>query len=666
MQKIQDLAMQNYTDNMEFFEKNHEKLHSKMLALETILDNGSIKQKYDLEYKDDYFDVVELSSGNLLYSQNSNDYGTRLCEEISMKKDEQVCETFYKINFDKESVKKINKSSPLTIHANLAPIIEYYNDNVNSNMQFKQIYKFMFLGLGLATHIKKIMDKIKPRVTFLTEDDVELFRLSLFTCNYKDALSSTMVIFSIGENIEEYNASLSKFYQTELLFNQYLKFSLFSDAYQNKVKSIQEFIVSRPEKCYSHNRMLYKNKKALQRIYDNYRFLELKKRENETFFKDKPVIVLGAGPSLQENIEWISQKQENFIIIAVFSALKTLQNHKISPDIVVQMDENIPIWENIINSFDDFDFLKSSIFLLTASVPDLFLEKFDSKNIFLFEDRTHYKQQQVQIAAASVGELAYSISLILNAKDTYLLGLDLSIRDDGTLYAQDHYHAKKIDLSDKNSIPTNTHLHTSTLKSKGNFRESVFSTAILAASIPLVNNYTKRFKSSTQNVFNLCDGAYFKDTIPLHIKDIKQLLPINKKDVLSHLNKILSNYSTSSFTKEEINSIEVRKEQISTIRTYIENFDHSPTSNTDMFTHLYRAIANNIIKLKKSELQELLLVYILNTGDYIIDFFNTQELEDTKKHTKKIKKIIITQLNQIIDCYENILNNNTDEQSISS
>lgn len=662
MQNIQDLALQNYTENMEYFEKNHEKLHRKMLALETILNDGSIEQKYDLEYKNNYFDIKELKSGHFLYSQNSNEYGEKLCDDISMKKDEQVCETFRHLLFDKDALDLINKSTPIDTHANLAPILSYYNDNVNSNMQFKQIHKFMFLGLGLSTHVQKLMNKIKPKVTLLIEDDVELFRLSLFTCNYKNALSNTIAIFSVGENLDELNLSITKFYSRELLLNQYLKFSLFSDAYQHKIKSIQEYVVSRSENLYSHNRILYKNKKVLQRIHDRYNFLELIKRDTETFFKDKPVIVIGAGPSLHENIEWLSQNQENFIIIAVFSALTTLNKYNISPDIAVQYDEDVNnVWTKILDSFDNFKFLEDSIFLFTASAPDIFFEKFDSKNIFLFEDRTNYKQKQIQVRAASVGELAYSVSLIFNTKDTYLLGLDLSLTDEGKTHAEDHYVAKTIDVSNTDKVSSVTDIRKNVLEIKGNFRETVFTNPLFAMSIPLVNDYTKKYKSSDQHVYNLCDGAYFKDTIPTHIKDIKQLIPINKKEISSHINKILSSYSTSSLSKRDIKSIQARKEQISIIRTYIEDFESSPTSNTEDFTNLYKTIAHNLIKLDGTELQELLITYMLNTGDYVIDFFNTQELKQPKKHTKKMKKLIITEFNKIIDYYEDILNNTTSD-----
>ena len=61
------------------------------------------------------------------------------------------------------------------------------------------------------------------------------------------------------------------------------------------------------------------------------------------------------------------------------------------------------------------------------------------------------------------------------------------------------------------------------------------------------------------------------------------------------------------------------------------------------------------MQAKESELRELMIVYFYNTSNYVIDFFNTQELTNSKKHTKKMKKIIITQLEKILSFYEDTI-----------
>lgn len=659
MQSIEEIAIQTYTLNMEYFKEKHERLFNKLSALESILNDGSYPQKYDLEYKDGYFDVIELSSGNFLYAQDSNAYADRLCDEINMKKDKQVCETFYNFDFTKEALEKAKHSDAIHTHATTAPIIGYYNKYINSTTSFKHIYKFLFLGLGLATHIPKIMKKINPGIVLLIEDDLELFRLSLFTCNYADSFLNTHAIFAIAQNNEDLAIAYRVLYELNMHENQYLKFSLFSSDYESKVKQLQEYIVVRPEKCYAHERILYKNKKVLQRIGEKYNFMKLQKKEDETFFKDKPVLVLAAGPSLHSNIKWLEENQDKFITIAVFAALKTLQKHNISPDIVLQIDEKVNEGVNLVNSFHDFDFLKNSIFIFSPSVPDILFETFSKNNIFLVEDRSYYKQKILQINAASVGEVAYSIALAFNATDTYLLGLDLALADDGSTHSQGHHATQKANIDKVNTVPTVTNLILSTFEVKGNFKPKVITTPVLALSIPKVNGYTEKLKSSFQNVYNLCDGAYFRDITPLHISDIKNMKSIDSKNLTDELRSLFSKYSTSSFSKEEFLIIQEKKHQITIMRELVDNFNLSPTINAALFTGAYKIFINNIMLAEKYELRELLLVYIYNTSNYIIDFFNTEELDDIEKHTKNFKKIIIIQYTKIIDYYEDILIKNT-------
>jgi hypothetical protein len=55
-------------------------------------------------------------------------------------------------------------------------------------------------------------------------------------------------------------------------------------------------------------------------------------------FKELPCVVVGAGPSLDKNIQHLSHIKENALIIAGDAALKPLLSHNIIPSIVVCLD----------------------------------------------------------------------------------------------------------------------------------------------------------------------------------------------------------------------------------------------------------------------------------------------------------------------------------------
>jgi len=664
MQNIEELAISNYQNNMEYFQKEHPSIHKKILALEALLEDGRYPQKYDLEYKDGYFDVLELSSQSYLYKQNSERYSDALASQINFKKSDQVFESFYKLDFTKKALEKLEKEDALTSYATSAPIIDYHNSYIDSSMHINEMEKFIFIGLGLALHLPKIIKKTDARLILLIEDNIELFRLSLFTCDYKTALDGRLGFFSIAQNNSEFISTFTNFYSKSFVRNYLLKFSLFSSAYEHKIKDIQTRLVSRFETSYPIEYLLYKNMTILSRLKENYKFLELSKKTQEDFFSDKPVLVLGAGPSLHENTEWIKDNADKFVLVVVFAALKTLYKLNIKPDIVLHIDEKVTETVNLVNSFNDFDFVKDSIFIFGASTPQILFDTFQKDRIYLIEDRTKYRLANTRLESASVGESAYAISLIFNAKETYLLGLDFALSDDGSTHSKDHHNATSLDTSTADEVQQSLSISKSTLSVKGNFRDKVTTTPILLASIPIVDRYTKELKSDYQNVYNLSDGAFFKLITPLRVGELHINSKLNKQNLTSSLKKRFDNYSLSELSSQERQQLKKTFVKLENFHTLIDIFEQNTSSNKDVLIQNYTNLMQTILNSDDSDLRELLVVYFLGTAPYIFDFFNSKELDNPKKHTKKLKKIIVLQLKRLIEPFEEALKKALEEMHI--
>lgn len=651
MQDIQDMVMKNYQDNMEYFKENHIILYSKLVALEEILDDGRYPQKYELEYKDGYFDIIELASGSFLYGENSQNVSKELTNQINMQKDQQVFKSSYNYIFTPEAMTKIKDADALTMHSTTAPIIDYNNSNTKPSMNLTRVHKFIFIGIGLGLHVSNIIKKIGADSILFVEDDIELFRLSLFTINYKEVLKGKHSFFSIAQTNEEFSSLFDEFYLDIFIQNLYLKFSLFSNTYEHKIKEIQTFIVSRPETAYPHEYLLYKNSKVLQKLTNNYKFLDISKKDNESFFTDKPMIVIGAGPSLHKNIDWLQKNQDKFIIVCVFAALKTLYKNSISPDIIVQLDEKVTQTVNLINSFENLEFLKDSLFVFSASVPDILFETFNKENIYLLEDRTHYKLND-SVRAYSVGEIAYALSLSFNPNEIYLLGLDLALSEDGETHAKDHHLGNKLDTSNVDAVHQSVSIMSTVIQIKGNFKDKVISTPVFSLSVKLVNYYTNLLKSSNQKIYNLNDGAYFNQTTPLEISKYIGSEKIDKQNLKTKLSTLFDSYSDFKLSEEEIALLKVKAKQVKEFYKILDDFSKSPSSNKDSFMQLYRDLVASIVNNPDSELVEIMRIYLFKTSTYVSDLFTTKELENPKKHIKKMKKIVITQMKKIIDFYE--------------
>nr|WP_321267005.1 6-hydroxymethylpterin diphosphokinase MptE-like protein [uncultured Sulfurimonas sp.] len=652
MQSVEDKAIDNYNSNMKFFEKEHSRLYKMLIALETLLNEAKYPQKYELEYKNGYFDVLEISSGNYLYNQNSKDYSKKIVDEISFKKNEQVFESSYNFIYDDNSIELLKDADAFFPHATTAPIIHYHKLNTNTSMNMNRIYKFIFLGVGLGLHIKDIVEKTKADIILITDNDIELFRLSMFTCNYKEALENKKVFFSIAQTSIELAHTFGSFFENAIIRNHYLKFCLFSSKDEPTIKQIQQAILIRPEKCYSHSRLLHKSKNILKRIAKDYKFVNLHKKELENFFDDKPILVLAAGPSLNAQKEWLQQNYKNFIIIAPLAALKTLYKLDIPADIVVHIDENEPLAKRELDSFENKDYFQNTIFIFTASVADIFFDTFEKEKIYLLEDRTSYKLNNCFIDAASVGEASYAIALAFSNSDLYLLGLDLALGDDGSTHAKDHSDHVNLDTSLANSISQSASLDTAVTQVKGNFRREVNTIPLLAMSIPVVDIHTTKLKLASQNIYNLSDGAYFQETIPLQPSEVTITEALNKKDLKTKLLSLFDKYSSKSLSEEELQRLKERQKRVKKYYEFLDTFREDSSSNAELFMKSYTKLLDSMVVFEQDELHQIMMNYLLISSTYVSDLFNTKELQNHKKHIKKIKKIIIALLEKIIKAYE--------------
>ena len=655
MQSIEEKALKNYQDNMSYFQKKHPTLYNKLLALETILGDGSYKQNYDLQYNDGYFDVIELSTNTPLYNTNSQKFSQELTDKITYKKDDQTFKSYRKVTFGEKTRELIKTQNAYTQFSTTAQISDYYYEHTDHSMSMKTIEKFIFLGVGLGLHIEQTIKKFNLQVVLIVEDNVELFRLSMFTINYKDILNRSEAYFSIAENRTEFHTTFNNYFTKAFFKNQYIKFTIFSSLYEEKIQEIRSLLITRPEATYTHERLLVKNKRVIDKVNKKYKFLNLTKKDNETFFSDKPWLVIGAGPSLYNNTEWLVKNQDKFVIITAFTSLNTLKRVGVKPDIAVQIDENDFTTDEMLKKLDDLSFLDDTLIFFTASVSKLLFDAFEQENIYLHEDRTKYKLASSTLAVASVGETIYTLALLYNVENIYLLGIDLALGDDGKTHTPDHFKATTLTNKpdDKDEENKDFQLSNTTIDVKGNFRDIVQTTPLFALSIPVINYKTKNHRSQNQTIYNLSDGAYFSDMIPLKTSQLNLDKTIDKTKLSKELKEFFDGYCTKELDEKERDALKCREAQIQDYYKVLETFKNSPHANPDIFMASYIKFVSDMCNHKCTfELNELITIYFLKVASYVDDFLNTKEIKNSKKHIKKFKSFFVTQVEKILLAYE--------------
>jgi hypothetical protein len=650
---VEEKAVQTYQNNISYIQISHPKLYKKIVDFETALERGFYKERYELEYKDEgYFDVRELSSGKYLYGSDSNDYAKNIAKSIDYKKEDNIFIVFKRFDIDKDVLKELKKSK---IDSNniggVIEVIDYANRVIPPNSTVKRWDKFVFFGIGLGVQIKEAHKKIKSDFYLLVEDDLELFRLSLFVTDYSELAKSAEIYFSVFDEDAEAKKVMQEFMEDGFMHNHYLKFihSLHQD--ESKMRLLHEVIASLEYFVFPYHAYFNKYLRPLEYLKEGYNFLNL--RSENSPLKSKRVLVLAAGPSLQKNLSWVKANRDKFITIALTSTLSTLEKEGIVPDIITHLDPFVDASLAHLNSIKDKRFFNESIYLIAGQTPLEVAKLFKKDRVFVYENGTEYKRRFETLAAPCVGSMSYLLSVVLGAKEIYLLGLDLALdQETGLTHSSSHAHVESLDTSnvDTKKIEEIFDFKTSLIKVKGNFRDEVLTTPNFYISIESIYKNSKTHKKEFQKVYNLSDGAYLEDTIPTKIEEITKLKKVDKTELFKEFKEA----SSDILNENELKPIENMLTHAQKVKSIIKKHKKIGYKNSEVYKHALMSLSLDITADRTYEaryLHLILLRYMQYIYPYIFDLLNTKEVKNIPKHIEYIDRVVTKKMTQITDIF---------------
>jgi len=658
MNRIEQLAIKQYQINLKYFEKNHPELYKKLTLFNSAIENGSYKEKYALEYINPYFDIRDISSGNYLYNQDTNKYAKKLAENITYKRSEQVIEGFYNRPLSEEFVNKSDDKINLRNNLFASAKIMYYHDKVISkDYNMKDLFKFIYCDVGLGLHIEAIQKKVQSKVLLIIEKDLELFHLSCFTTNYKKIGNEATLFFTIMDNDENFKKVFDAFFTTAYTHNHFIKYSLLFENNLSTIKNIQNIIVSSKFLIYPYAKLLKETLKAPEYLVEQYPFFDVRKhKEYQNPFKEKAILIIGAGPSLKHNADWLKKNANRFIIISVLAAVRSLYKIGVKPDIVTHMDGN-DISSHHLEDIDTKSFFDKTLFLFSSITPKNIINRLEKTQIYFFETASHYKKIPHIPSGSSIGETSYALSLVFGAKEVYLLGLDLALDPETkSSHSDDHAFSRTIDDSEEN--PQTTTLQNSIFFVKGNLRELVPTNNLFNISAKIMNDMSKSLLQDNQKVYNLNDGAYFEGTIPLKPEnfDMTKLKIIKKDTSFEELKKLFQNISQDKMTDEEKKNINAQLDEAQRLLNIIKIFEEKVKTNdikSYLANYLY-PLYQELLRLNHEgsfDINYIFSSYMQTISSYIFDVFNTTNLPNEKEHVKNMNDIYLYQLKRILILY---------------
>lgn len=355
-------------------------------------------------------------------------------------------------------------------------------------------------------------------------------------------------------------------------------------------------------------------------------------------FKDKPAILVSAGPSLEKNFRLLKGNEDKFVIITGGRTLKVLLEEGINPHFVVSMDP----------SDENFDLFKD---VLDSKVPmvcqwlnnDKIVEHYSGVKFFI--NNTYIKDIDKDVVGrtlldfeqgGSVATSQFSLAKYLGCNPIAFIGQDLA-------YTNDKTHA---DIASYDKVSNKIEIDKDKLMLvKGNI-EDVY--------IDEPFKYFKEWfemaiqRSQDIKVYNCTEGGvYIKgtviETLKNYIDNYKSNTIENTKKVDSIINKKINFHDDLKFKEkiqkiiDSINSmIKITKEAIDIIVIVEKNIKQGKNIN------LFLAKLDQIDReIKKEEENSKFVVYFIQKELNILQNIELNE-EDSNKILNVNKKFYQT------------------------
>lgn len=256
---------------------------------------------------------------------------------------------------------------------------------------------------------------------------------------------------------------------------------------------------------------------------------------------DKPLFLIGNGPSLDLAKDFLRQNQDKAIIVSCGTTLGSLRKMGIKPDIHIEMERTRPVVEWISTSTDEA--YRKDILLLALNTvhPDVF-KMFDLNGMGMKTNDlgTHFVSQYISEGCnainlahcnPTVGNAGMAFSVALGFKNIYLFGLDLGFSAGtqhhstlSTHYNMDEKHQKGLHLYNVEDKGNKT--------VPANFGGTVTTTFVYMSAKNSIE-FLIRFIPDL-NCFNTSNGVLIEGAQPIQLNEIQLDTQIENKLGLIH------------------------------------------------------------------------------------------------------------------------------------
>ncbi|NRY60068.1 motility associated factor glycosyltransferase family protein [Clostridium beijerinckii] len=637
----------------------------------TYLDNKNYEKAYEYALKinnREYLPLVNDILNDTYYKIKSN-----------YNKNKTILKKRFNINLDNVEFDwknyKVEKTieGKLTVRINktgkniyLGSKYNYKRDLDNLTKELNVTYEdeyLIIIGFGLGYHILDCLAKYPNNKILVFEEDLSLLKCAAFLLDLTEILRHNN-LFLCGES-DKINILSFLDKNINTYYCKHLKMGCFS----NYIYIYNEEVVVKSNIINNFNNSMIINMntnkvfsdKVIQCFIENIPYIaggnsigDLRYK-----FKGKPCVIVSAGPSLEKNIKYLKEYQDNAVIITGERTANLLIKYNIKPHIICALDSSDIVYELSKGVLD-----KGIPFALTERSNSNVARENKGRNIFAINYFNDTLKQVVKkshvnyLSGGSVAHYGAFLGIYMGCSTVIFIGQDLA-------YTENKIHADSV-ANTSSDFRYGKQLY----YVKGNVEPQVLTCEIFDSYRLWFEDYVS-LNRNTKFINSTEGGAFINGTIVMNLMESLEMYCKNKINADEIIEKSLQDVKILS-QKQLSQNIKIFLENLTTLKLHISNYIENLETvynEFDKFGKINGSDLLNGIKTLEHKINNLnygkdLSDYmscpkineINMDSDYRISLDDNKELRIKKQIMKDIKmqKVTKESLENIIELIENL------------
>lgn len=342
----------------------------------------------------------------------------------------------------------ISKSGDMTLKYNSVLMHSLYDPMKEARtwaktVQLKNENALIVLGVGMGYHIHALLETVPQALKlFVFEPSLQVWEIFKAHPSNKELLGNERVTFFQNPDMDEIGKTLKNFLIYESASDRVMivehpgSLRANFEAFKTIRKELIE--IMRWLRVQENTTLFFSGKwtaNLFENIWQTYNSAGINTLNN--VFRNRPAIVVSAGPSLNKNLHHLHKAKGKAIIVCVGTALRVLLKEGIVPDLVVTIDGGEPNARH----FEGVDYRDIPLVFYPIVHPDI-LKGSQTEN-FVSMGTTgidwwlnqYIEDKGVLATGGSVANTAFDLAIQMGCNPIVLVGQDLA-------YSDGHSHAK--------------------------------------------------------------------------------------------------------------------------------------------------------------------------------------------------------------------------------